>query len=121
MASHHSLRCDGMVFVPYRIARGGGPGAVAGDADDGALVNVASADEAEDCEVVSSSNARKWVVLLLLPLLPGVYICFETVSFLMPKASAKVGSGRGFGAGGGGAVPCHDILLCVCVLCCVVV
>lgn len=32
--------------VLYRVACGGGPGAVAGDADDGALVNVAGADEA---------------------------------------------------------------------------
>lgn len=31
---------------PYRKAGGGSPGAVTGDADDGALVNVAGANEA---------------------------------------------------------------------------
>lgn len=53
MASHHPLKCGGMICVPYRVAGGGGPSAVAGDADDGALVNVTSADEA--LEIISSS------------------------------------------------------------------
>lgn len=50
------MRSRWRVFVAYRVSGGGGPNTVAGNADDGSLVNVASADEA--LKLVSSSSVR---------------------------------------------------------------
>lgn len=46
MASCPPERGEGALVDSYRVAGGGGPGTVAGNADDGTLVNVAGADEA---------------------------------------------------------------------------
>lgn len=93
MQSHQSfpLRCGGRggVLVAYRVSGGGSPNAVASNADDGSLVNVASADEA--WQIVSSSCVRSaWCLNCDYRYLVSTY-AFETVSTLMPKASAKGG------------------------------
>lgn len=52
----------------------------------------------------------------LLSLLPGVNVCFDTVSWLVPKASAK-GFRRGGGGGEGGQHYLAKTSCCLLVCC----
>ncbi len=55
--------CGGEEQAPYRESRGGRPGAVAGGADDAALVDVAGANEAAAGRVSDAGralSARAW-------------------------------------------------------------